>query len=240
MRPSDGADLTERMGRFAEARVRALADAGLSGYVLKARSPSCGMGEVEVWSPRGGPPRRAGRGLFAEALLRIVPGLPVEEEEGLRDPESRREFLARVRAYHDREEEVPVSRWLVKTDPDTYSFADLAREGTTRWEGVKNALARRHLSSMKRGDAVLVYETGGVKAVVGMATVAKGPYPDAGSKDPKAVVVDLRAGKALPSPVPLAAAKSDPVLAKSPLVRMGRLSVMPVTDEEWARLSGGR
>jgi predicted RNA-binding protein with PUA-like domain len=131
-----------------------------------------------------------------------------------------------------------VNRWLVKTDPDAYAFSDLAREGATRWEGVRNALARRHLAAMRKGDAVLVYETGAVKAVVGTATVARGPYPDPGSRDPKAVVVDLRAGKPLRAPFPLAAARADPILAASLLVRMGRLSVMPLAAAEWARLAG--
>ena len=131
-----------------------------------------------------------------------------------------------------------MNRWLVKTDPDTYAFADLVREGTTRWEGVKNALARRHLGGMKAGDRVLVYETGAVKAVVGEAAVAKGAYPEPGSRDAKAVVVDLRAGRRLATPVTLAAARVDPVLAKCPLVVIGRLSVMPLSAAEWKRLGG--
>jgi len=85
---------------------------------------------------------------------------------------------------------------------------------------------------------VLVYETGAVKAVVGTATVAKAPYPDPKAKDPLIVVVDLRAGKPMRAPVTLAAAKADPALRDSPLVRMGRLSVMPVTDAQWTRLRG--
>jgi predicted RNA-binding protein with PUA-like domain len=133
-----------------------------------------------------------------------------------------------------------VNRWLVKTDPDSYAFADLEREGTTRWEGVKNALARIHLRAMRTGDRVLVYETGGVKAVVGEAAVAKGAYPEPGAKDPKAVVVDLRAGRRFARPVAMAEARADPVLAACPLVKIGRLSVLPLTAAEWRALSGPR
>jgi len=132
-----------------------------------------------------------------------------------------------------------VNRWLLKTDPDTYSFADLAKEGTACWDGVKNALALRHLRAMAAGDRVLVYETGSVKAVVGTASVAKGSYPDPKSKDPRLVVVDLQAGKPLRRPVTLAAVRADPGLADLGLVRMGRLSVMPVTEAQWARLLAG-
>jgi len=104
--PSTGEDLTARMEAFAEARVRALRDAGIAGYVLKARSPSCGRDGVEVRGAAGGRPRPAGRGLFAEALLRLLPGLPVEEEDALRDAAARRAFLERARAY-DRAREGP-------------------------------------------------------------------------------------------------------------------------------------
>lgn len=127
-----------------------------------------------------------------------------------------------------------MNRWLVKSDPDDYSFADLLRDGSTAWTGVRNPLAQRHLRSMREGDAVLVYETGGVKAIVGTAVVAKDPYPD--PRKPALVAVDLRAGKPLAKPVTLSAAKADAALRDFPLVRMGRLSVMPVTDAQWKRL----
>jgi uncharacterized protein YbbK (DUF523 family) len=97
--PSTGEDLTRRMAAFSEARIRALRDAGLCGYVLKARSPSCGKEGVDVFGPEGAPPRPVGRGAFADALIRLLPGLPVEEEEALRDPAARRDFLERARAY---------------------------------------------------------------------------------------------------------------------------------------------
>lgn len=240
--PSSGRDLTGRMTRFAGRRTADLATAGLDGFVLKADSPSCGPGRVKVWPRRGGRPARRGRGLFAEALARRLPGLPVADEESLRTPRARREFLARVLEHHGRraKEGPTVNRWLVKSDPDAYSFADLEREGTTRWEGVKNALALRHLRSMARGDRVLVYETGAVRAVVGTAVVAKGPYPDPRAEDPRLVVVDIHAGKRLVAPVTLAAVRADPALRDLALVRMGRLSVMPVTAAQWKRLVASR
>ncbi len=126
------------------------------------------------------------------------------------------------------------NRWLVKTDPGTYSWADLLRAKGATWDGVANALALRHLRAMRRGDGVLVYETGAVKAVVGTARCASDAYPD--PKDASLAVVDLRAGKSLPRPVTLAEVKADPAFAASPLVRMGRLSVMPVGATEWDRI----
>jgi predicted RNA-binding protein with PUA-like domain len=128
---------------------------------------------------------------------------------------------------------MPKGRWLVKSDPESYGFADLLRDGRTRWDGVKNALALRHMRSMAAGDEVLVYETGDLRAVVGTATVAKAPFPDPKAKDPRIVAVELAAGVALRRPVTLAELKGDPALAAFPLVRIPRLSVMPVAAAEW-------
>jgi predicted RNA-binding protein with PUA-like domain len=125
-----------------------------------------------------------------------------------------------------------LKRWLVKTDPDTYAYADLVREGATRWEGVKNALALRHLRAMAKDDPVLVYETGGVKAIVGTAFVQKGPYLHEGAS-----VVDLRVGKPFLRPVTLAEVRGDRFFNDFSLVRMGRLSVIPVSEEQWRRLA---
>lgn len=129
-----------------------------------------------------------------------------------------------------------MKRWLVKTDPDTYSFADLVREKKARWDGVANPLALKHLRAMAEADEVLVYETGDVKAIVGTAVVARGPYPDPEQKDQRFVVVDLRAGKALLRPVTLAEVRGDAFFRDFSLVRMGRLSVIPVSEEQWKRL----
>jgi predicted RNA-binding protein with PUA-like domain len=119
--------------------------------------------------------------------------------------------------------------WLLKSDPDDYSFEDLVRDRRTRWDGVRNALALKHLRAMKRGDEVFVYHTGKEKAVVGTARVVRAPYPDPQVEDPKLAVVDLQAGRTLRKAVPLASIKAEPSLSDFDLVRLPRLSVMPVT-----------
>lgn len=126
--------------------------------------------------------------------------------------------------------------WIVKTEPSTYSYADLAGQKTAVWDGVKNNLALKHLRAMKPGDQVLVYHTGDEKAVVGIAQVVSQPYPDPKQKDPKLTVVDLRAEGKLPRPVPLGEIKQDRAFADLGLVRIGRLSVMPVSAAQFKRL----
>ncbi len=126
--------------------------------------------------------------------------------------------------------------WIVKTEPSTYSYDDLARQKTAVWDGVKNNLALKHLRQMKPGDRVLVYHTGDEKAVVGVAEVASEAYPDPKQKDPKLAVVDLRAVERLPRAVQLAEIKKDRAFADLALVRIGRLSVMPVSVEQFKRL----
>lgn len=124
--------------------------------------------------------------------------------------------------------------WIVKTEPSTYSHDDLARDGTTVWDGVKNPVAVRHIAAMRPGDEVLVYHTGDEKAVVGHASVAAAPTAD--PKHPKLKVVKLSAGKKLARPVTLAEIKADRTFADSPLVRIPRLSVIPVTVPQWKRI----
>ena len=126
-----------------------------------------------------------------------------------------------------------MASWLVKTEPDEYSFSDLERDGKTVWEGVKNPLARKHLREMRQGDKVLVYHTGIQKAIVGMATVGSEPYADPKQKDPQATVIDFASLKRLKNSVPLQAVKADKRFAQWELVRMARLSVMPVSQEHW-------
>jgi predicted RNA-binding protein with PUA-like domain len=126
--------------------------------------------------------------------------------------------------------------WILKTEPSTYSFDDLERAKTTVWDGIKNNLALKHLREMAPGDEVLIYHTGDEKTVVGRATVTAGAYPDPKRKDPKLVVVDLRATGRLARPVTLAAIKADQAFRDLALVRMGRLSVVPATREQWKRL----
>jgi predicted RNA-binding protein with PUA-like domain len=121
--------------------------------------------------------------------------------------------------------------WLLKTEPSEYAFEDLVREKKTVWEGVKNPLAVRHLGSMKAGDAVVVYHTGSVRAAVGTARVV---FVDA--RDPKAPRVVVAAGAPLRAPVSLGAIKASPAFRGSPLLSMGRLSVVPLTAGQHAAL----
>lgn len=122
-------------------------------------------------------------------------------------------------------------RWLVKEEPENYSYARFLEEGRTVWAGVKNPVAQRHLRAMKKGDQVFFYHTGKEKAVIGTASVAVEAYPD--PKHANLVVVELTAGKPLKRPVTLAEVKADKRFATMPLVRIARLSVQPVTDDEW-------
>lgn len=133
-----------------------------------------------------------------------------------------------------------VHYWLLKTEPGDYSFADLERDGTTVWDGVRNAAALKHMRSMQPGDQALIYHTGKERQAVGLAEITTPPYADphtpadAGTTPP--VVVELRAIRRLPAPVSLAAIKADPAFADCALVRQGRLSVVPVPPELWQRL----
>ena len=126
--------------------------------------------------------------------------------------------------------------WLVKEEPTHYSYDDLVRDGRTSWTGVRNPLAQKHLRSIKKGDRIFFYHTGDEKAVVGIAKAAGAAYPDPGDKDGKLYAVDVVPVKKLKAPVRLAAVKADKAFASFPLVRMSRLSVMPVSDEEWDRI----
>jgi predicted RNA-binding protein with PUA-like domain len=126
--------------------------------------------------------------------------------------------------------------WILKTDPDTYALADLQRERKTRWDGVANPVAVRHLRSMRAGDRALIYHTGDEKAIVGLARITSDGYPD--PKNAQLAVVDLEFESAVPAPVTLAAIKSDPAFKGLALVRQGRLSVVPVPEPLWGRLLG--
>ena len=128
------------------------------------------------------------------------------------------------------------SFWLLKTEPDHYSYADLERDGATVWDGVSNNAALLHIRNMRPGDLALIYHTGDERQAVGLAEVTSAPYPDPKESDPKLVVVDVKPLRRLPQPVTLAAVKADPAFADFALVRQGRLSVVPATDAQWARL----
>jgi predicted RNA-binding protein with PUA-like domain len=126
--------------------------------------------------------------------------------------------------------------WLMKEEPTHYSFDDLLRDKKTSWTGVKNALAQKHLRSIQKGDRIFFYHTGDEKAVVGIARAAGAAYVDPSDASGKLHAVDVVPVKKLASPVTLAAVKADKAFASFPLVRMARLSVMPVTDDEWERI----
>jgi predicted RNA-binding protein with PUA-like domain len=121
--------------------------------------------------------------------------------------------------------------WLIKTEPGTYSWADLVKDKKTSWDGVRNFQARNNLKAMKKGDIVLVYHSMDEKAVVGIAKIAKESYPD--PKEPDWVSVDVVADRPLKNPVTLAQIKSDKRLSDMTLVRSSRLSVQPVRKEEF-------
>jgi predicted RNA-binding protein with PUA-like domain len=127
--------------------------------------------------------------------------------------------------------------WLLKTEPSSYSYDDLERDKRATWDGVKNPVALKNLRAMKEGDAALIYHTGDEKAVVGTALVVRTAYADPKSKDPRLVVVDLTPGGRLPRPVTLAEIKALPAFAESPLLRQGRLSVVPLTKQQWNALT---
>jgi predicted RNA-binding protein with PUA-like domain len=126
--------------------------------------------------------------------------------------------------------------WILKTEPSEFAFGDLQRAGRTRWDGISNALALKHLRTMRPGDEALIYHTGDEKRIVGLATVAGEPYPDPNAGDERRAVVDLEPARPLPTPVTLAAIKSDPAFKDFGLVRMSRLSVVPVPEPLWKRL----
>jgi predicted RNA-binding protein with PUA-like domain len=126
--------------------------------------------------------------------------------------------------------------WLFKEEPGHYSYADLQRDGTTVWEGVTNNLALQNLRKVRKGDRVLYYHTGKEKAVVGVMRVEQDPRPDPKDRSGKSVIVEVRAVRRLPAPVSLATIKEDPLLGDWDLVRLPRLSVLPVSAVQWERI----
>jgi predicted RNA-binding protein with PUA-like domain len=128
-------------------------------------------------------------------------------------------------------------RWLFKTEPSDYSYARLEKEGRAVWDGVTNALALRHLREVRRGDPILIYHTGDEKAVVGVARAASDPKPDPSDPSGRLVVVEIEPRERLPRPVSLAAIKARRDMADFELVRIGRLSVMPVSAGRWEAIA---
>ncbi len=128
------------------------------------------------------------------------------------------------------------AKWLLKSDPETYSYDDLERDRETVWDGVSNNLALKHIRSIRKGDQALVYHTGEEKAVVGLAKIVSDPYPDPKHKDGRLVVMDIAAERRLARPVTLDEIKKNPAFKDFTLVRLPRLSVMPVSESQWEAL----
>ena len=129
-----------------------------------------------------------------------------------------------------------MNHWILKTDANVYPFDQLERDRKAVWDGVSNAVALKHIRSMAPGDPVLIYHSGQGKELVGLARVTSAPYPDPKQKDPKLSVVDIVADRRLPRTISLAAIKADPTFADLALVRMPRLSVIPVPEAQWKKL----
>ena len=129
-----------------------------------------------------------------------------------------------------------MAKWLLKTEPGTYSWADFQKDKTTTWDGITNATALKHLRTMKKGDEAIIYHTGGERAAVGLAKITSNPYADPKADDGHLVVVDLKAGSPLPRPVTLDEMKADPAFAGWDLLRISRLSVVPVPETIWKHL----
>jgi len=135
-----------------------------------------------------------------------------------------------------------MAAYVLKTEPSSYSFQDLVRDQRTTWDGISNPVALKHLRAVAKGDLLLIYHTGNEKQVVGTARAESAAYPDPKLGDPKRVVIDIAAGKPLAKPVPLAAFRADAVLKGTDLVRLPRLSVVPLNAAQLARVEklGGK
>jgi predicted RNA-binding protein with PUA-like domain len=126
-----------------------------------------------------------------------------------------------------------MAHWLIKSEPEVYSWDQLKKDKQTRWDGIRNYAARNHLKAMKKGDDLFFYHSNKGTEIVGIASVAKEAYPDPSSTNPAWFAIDVKPVKKLVKPVSLEQIKKDKKLAAMALVRIGRLSVQPVTEEEW-------
>ena len=128
-----------------------------------------------------------------------------------------------------------MAHYLFKTEPETYSYDDLVRDKHTVWDGISNPVALKHLRGIVKGDTIVIYHTGKEKQMVGLAAALGAPFADPKAGDPKRAVVEIKAVRKLPAPVTLATIRDDAVLAKTDLVRIPRLSVVPLTDAQFKR-----
>lgn len=127
--------------------------------------------------------------------------------------------------------------WLLKTEPSIYSFEDFQADGCTMWDGIRNPQALLYIRSMKNGERVLIYHSGDERRIVGTGTIDGDPYADPDAGDPKLTVVDICVGERVSTPVTLSQVKADPLFADSVMVRQPRLSVIPISDEQWQQLA---
>ncbi len=126
--------------------------------------------------------------------------------------------------------------WLLKTEPDCYAWENLVADRKTAWDGVNNALALKHIRTMKKGDLAFIYHTGNVRAAIGIAKVVSDPYPDPREEDDRRVVIDVKPDKRLARPVTLSDIKADKTFSGWDLIRISRLSVVPVPETMWNRV----
>ncbi|HEY1922474.1 MAG TPA: EVE domain-containing protein [Tepidisphaeraceae bacterium] len=129
-----------------------------------------------------------------------------------------------------------MANWLLKTEPDSYSWDDLVRDKKTTWDGVKNALALKNIRTMKKGDQVLIYHTGDQRTAIGLAEVTSDAYPNPKEDDDRLAVVDLKPKRKLPRGISISDIKADPAFAGWDFLRISRLSVVPVPEKMWKRI----
>ena len=129
-----------------------------------------------------------------------------------------------------------MAKWLLKTEPDDYSFSDLLRDGKTIWDGITNNWALKNMRDVKKGDDALIYHTGKDKCIAGIAKIVSDPYPDPRTRDPRLIVFDITPVEELFCAVTLSSLKKDTYFSEFMLLKFTRLSVMPVDDKYWSRI----
>lgn len=129
-----------------------------------------------------------------------------------------------------------MSYWLLKTEPSTYSYDDLVRDKKATWDGIVSPAALKNIREMAKGDLTFIYHTSDERSIVGIAEIVSAPYPDPKKDDPKLVVIDIKPKEKLKVPVSLSSVKAKKEFADFALVRIGRLSIMPVTAAQWKSL----
>ena len=129
-----------------------------------------------------------------------------------------------------------MAKWLLKTEPDCYTWEDLVRDKKTTWDGISNALALKHLRTMQKGDEALIYHTGDVRSAIGIAKITSKPYANPNEEDERLAVVDLKPLKKLGNPVNISDIKADKTFTGWDFLRISRLSVVPVPDAMWKRI----